>query len=313
MFNDCVVARFYFYMDGTSKLMRIKYSVDENGTIILGDINEVHIAYEDVPEVKSKPEIGVTQASEEESSTVSVNAEDKEDEEEDKEDKDSEDQFPFEDVEEKDDEEEKETDEDKEEDDEEDKGPIFVDEVKKDEEDPEESEPKNDDSDSEPSDDKDEEDDKEKDDNFVETSEIVDAADNGSDAELVEAAQVVNAEVTPNDKKVSVDNETETQETTSSSTSFAESERAEFEALKREKKIALVNSYKEDLSSETIADFMSKIDEFDTNELETELLKAYKAEVSSRKPMRAFAFAQPNNVKEKESSLSALVRKYLKR
>ena len=266
MFNDCAIARFYFYMDGTSKLMRIKYSVDENGVVTLGDINEVHITYEDVPEVTpTMTEIGVTQASEEESSTVSVNAEDKEDEEKDKED------------------------------------PKSFDT-------PKDKNPKDDDSDSKPSDDKDEEDDKEKEDNFVETSDVVDAAVNGSDAEPVEAAQVVNAEVTPEIEKVSVDNETETQETTSSSTSFVESERAEFEALKREKKIALVDSYKEDLSSETIADFMSKVDEFDEERLEVELLKAYKAEISKVKPMRAFAFARPNNANK--DSLDSLVRKY---
>ena len=266
MFNDCAIARFYFYMDDTSKLMRIKYSVDENGVVTLGDINEVHIVYEDVPEVTPvMTEIGVTQASEEESSTVSVNAEEKEDKEEDKEDLKS---FRT----------------------------------------TEDHDPKNNDSDSKPSDDKDEEDDKEKEDNFVKTSEVVDAAANGSNAEPVEAAQVVNAEVTPEIEKVSVDNETETQETTSSSTSFAESERAEFEALKREKKIALVNSYKEDLSSETIADFMSKIDELDEKQLEIELLKAYKAEISNVKPMRAFAFARP--IKNATDSLDTLVKKY---
>lgn len=286
MFNDCAIARFYFYMDGTSKLMRIKYSVDENGAVTLGDINEVHISYEDVPEVTPvMTEIGVTQTSEEESSTVSVNAEEKEDKEEDKE----EEAFVSEEPN-KEDEEEFKVDE------EEDKDP--------------EEDSKDNDSDSEPSDDKDEEDDKEKEDNFVETSDVVDAAENGSDAEPVEAAQVVNAEVTPEIEKVSVDNETETQETTSSSTSFAESERAEFEALKREKKVALVDSYKEDLSSDTIAEFMSKIDEFDEKDLETELLKAYKAEVSKKKPMRAFAFAPTNNAKNKESSLDALVKKY---
>ena len=285
MFNDCAIARFYFYMDGTSKLMRIKYSVDANGVVTLGDINEVHISYEDVPEVTPvMTETGVTQTSEEESSTVSVNAEDKEDEEEDKE----EETFVSEKSKEEDEK-------------------CTVDE--EDDKDPKEDS-KDDDSDSDPSDDKDEEDDKEKEDNFVETSDVVDAAENGSDAEPVEAAQVVNAEVTPEIEKVSVDNETETQETTSSSTSFAESERAEFEALKREKKIALVDSYKEDLSSDTIAEFMSKIDEIDEKDLETELLKAYKAEVSSKKPMRAFAFAPTNNAKEKENSLDALVKKY---
>ena len=286
MFDDCAVARFYFYMDGSSKLMRIKYSVDDNGVVTLGDINEVHIVYEDVPTIEvAMTEIGVTQTSEEESSTVSVNAEEKEDEEEDKE----EETF----VSEKS----KEEDEDEK---------CTVDE--EDDKDPEETS-KDDDSDSEPSDDKDEEDDKEKEDNFVETSDVVDAAENGSDAEPVEAAQVVNAEVTPEIEKVSVENETKTEETTSSSTSFTESERAEFEALKREKKVALVNSYKDDLSEETIETFMSTIDNFDENTLETELLKAYKAEASKVKPMRAFAFAQPKNASN-ESSLDALVRKY---
>ena len=286
MFDDCAVARFYFYMDGSSKLMRIKYSVDDNGVVTLGDINEVHIVYEDVPTVEvAMTEIGVTQTSEEESSTVSVNAEEKEDEEEDKE----EETF----VSEKS----KEEDEDEK---------CTVDE--EDDKDPEEDS-KDDDSDSDPSDDKDEEDDKEKEDNFVETSDVVDAAVNGSDAEPVEAAQVVNAEVTPEIEKVSVENETKTEETTSSSTSFTESERAEFEALKREKKVALVNSYKDDLSEETIETFMSTIDNFDENTLETELLKAYKAEASKVKPMRAFAFAQPKNASN-ESSLDALVRKY---
>jgi hypothetical protein len=287
MFDDCAVARFYFYMDGSSKLMRIKYSVDDNGVVTLGDINEVHIVYEDVPTVEvAMTEIGVTQTSEEESSTVSVNAEDKEDEEEDKEE-----ETPVSEEPKEEDEEEKEFKVDEEED-----------------KDPEEDS-KDDDSDSEPSDDKDEEDDKEKEDNFVETSDVVDAAENGSDAEPVEAAQVVNAEVTPEIEKVSVENETKTEETTSSSTSFTESERAEFEALKREKTIALVNSYKDDLSEETIETFMSTIDNFDEKTLETELLKAYKAEASKVKPMRAFAFAQPKNASN-ESSLDALVRKY---
>lgn len=287
MFNDCAVARFYFYMDGTSKLMRIKYSCGDNGDITLGDINEVHVVYEDVPVVKvAMTEIGVTQASEEESSTASVNAEVQEDKEEDKE----EETFVSEEPK---DEDEK----------------CTVDE--EDDKDPEEDS-KDDDSDSDPSDDKDEEDDKEKEDNFVETSDVVDAAENGSDADLVEAAQVVNAEVTPETKKVSVDNEPETQETTSSSTSFAESERAEFEALKREKKIALVDSYKDDLSEEDIDNFMSKIDSFDIKDLELELLKAYKNK-SAHKPMRAFALAHPNNAKHNDNSLDALVRKNLRR
>jgi hypothetical protein len=282
MFNDCAVARFYFYMDGTSKLMRIKYSCGENGDIMLGDINEVHIVYEDVSSVEvAMTEIGVTQASEEESSTASVNAEVEEDKEEDKEE-----ETPVSEC----------SEEENKEDEEEFK--VEEEETK----DPEEDS-KDDDSDSEPSDDKDEEDDKEKEDNFVETSDVVDAAENGSDADLVEAAQVVNAEVTPEIEKVSVDNETETQETTSSSTSFAESERAEFEALKREKKVNLLNSYKEILSDEEYDSYLGSIDSFEESDLELKLLKSYKDfKQEEPKQTRAFAFAPILNAKQENKN-----------
>jgi hypothetical protein len=53
---------------------------------------------------------------------------------------------------------------------------------------------------------------------------------------------------------------------------------------------------------------MSKIDELDEKELEIELLKAYKAEISKVKPMRAFAFARP--IKNATDSLDTLVKKY---
>lgn len=49
MFDDCAIGRFYSYIDGSIKLLRVKYTIDENGVVTLGDANEVHVVYEDVP------------------------------------------------------------------------------------------------------------------------------------------------------------------------------------------------------------------------------------------------------------------------
>ena len=97
-----------------------------------------------------------------------------------------------------------------------------------------------------------------------------------------------------------------------SSTSFTEGEREELETLKREKKIALVNSYKENFSEEVINDFMTKVDDFSEEQLELELLKAYKANQEDEKPMRAFAYAPVPNTQSNATSdiLDSFVRKY---
>ena len=63
MYDDSAIVRFYSYNDSTSKLMRIKYSVDENGNVTLGDINEVHVTYEDV-NVSTIEKTGVSQTTE---------------------------------------------------------------------------------------------------------------------------------------------------------------------------------------------------------------------------------------------------------
>ena len=49
MFDDRAIIRFYSYIDGSCKLMSIAYTVDENGAVSLSDIKEVHIVYEDIP------------------------------------------------------------------------------------------------------------------------------------------------------------------------------------------------------------------------------------------------------------------------
>lgn len=128
------------------------------------------------------------------------------------------------------------------------------------------------------------------------------------------AAQVDNVMQTNDNTpvtKVSADNETNNQENTGSA-SFTESERAEFEALKREKKVALVNSYKDSISEEEFNKFLSQVDSFEERDLEYELLKAYKANVNNQtfKPMRAFALPEVNSNKV-EDDLDAFVRKNL--
>jgi hypothetical protein len=162
--------------------------------------------------------------------------------------------------------------------------------------------------DKDPEDDKDDKDpedkeDKEDKDKFV-TSEIVDEI--VTEDTTSEPAQVTDVEITPTtETKVSVDDEQNStiQETTSGSTSFTESERAEFEALKRKEKVDLINSYKDSLTDDEYANFMEKVADFTKDSLELELLKAYKRnqeEENSSKPMRAFAFAPVNNAKDKE-------------
>ena len=128
-----------------------------------------------------------------------------------------------------------------------------------------------------------------------------------------DAADVSNAEVTETERVVSDGNEQVAEKTNTSSASFTDSERAEFETLKREKKINILNSYKEILSEEEFNNFLGSIDSFEENDLELELLKAYKASKDKEpKIQRAFAFApilEKNNANK--NSLDDFIRKNL--
>lgn len=245
MFEDAAIVRFYYYMENGSKLMKIKYSCDENGNVSLGDIVEVRVTYEEVVEVSNTAteveEVGV------ENATESI----EEDEE-------------SEVVEEKDEKEEEEF-------------------VKSDEEDKDEEEDTQEDSTEDPEEDKDDEDD----------DKVVHAACGEVEEQpTADAADVSNAEVTETERVVSDGNEQVSEETNTSSASFTDSERAEFETLKREKKITLLNSYKDTLSEEEFNKFLGSIDSFEESDLELELLKAYKASKDKEpKIQRAFAFA----------------------
>ena len=267
MFEDSAIVRFYSYIDGSTKLMRIKYSCDENGAITLGTVNEVHISYEDIPTaieetgveqatVMSSNEEPVTETSEEEIVVETP--------------------IQAEEIEQPTIEETFET-------------PVVaktpVEET------------------SEPAPVVEE--------NVVheEPTTVVDE----TFTEEVSEAPVTNAEVTKTTEKVSVDNE-QIEEENSSTTSFAESERAEFETLKREKKVTLLDSYKEYLTDEEYADFTSRIDTFEVDTLEVELLKKYKShtERTPQKTMRAFALFAPKT-ESAINGLDAFVRKNLNR
>ena len=266
MFGDAAIMRFYYYMEKGSKLMKINYSCDDNGNVTLGDIVEVRVTYEEVVEVSNTAttteveEVGVenaTEVKEDEEESEVVEEKDEKDEEEFVNDS-------------KDEEEEEVTEESPEEEDEKD----FSEEKDEEEESTEESEEE-----------------EEKDKVVCAACGEVEEEEKEADS-TADAADVSNAEVTEVEREVSDGNQESTKETNTSSASFTDSERAEFEALKREKKVNLLNSYKESLSEEEFNNFLGSIDSFDEKDLEIELLKAYKASKDKEpKVQRAFAFA----------------------
>jgi len=242
MFEDSAIVRWYSYIDGSSKLLRINYSVSENGDITLGDVNEVHIVYEDVVDTSnttSMEETGVEQATE---TTVETPTE-----------------------------------------------TLTADSTTTTTEETTIS-----------------------DTTYVKSETVVNAedqpevqkekvADAACDSEATQVAQVSNAEVANNVSEVSQNNET-TPQTGSGSASLTESERAEFEALKRAEKVTLVDSFKESLSKEDYTAFMEKVDSLSKDELNLELLEAYKkSSENSTKSTRVFAFTPVNKNANKDS------------
>ena len=130
---------------------------------------------------------------------------------------------------------------------------------------------------------------------------------------------VENAQVATNEK-VSAVSEDEIQQEAPSTASFAESERAELEKLKREKKIALITSYEKSLTPEKKAELEENVDNYSEEELEVELLKEYKSfkeaeEVEEENFSQAVPFAVPEPVKKQtaESSLNDYIRRLLRK
>lgn len=272
MYPEYAIARFYYYVESNSKLMKIHYTCDDNGNVILGDIKEVHVVYEEVeeqvaldPNMKQIDEISIDAVSLAEDQNISKTNENVETT----------------------------TVEDNTNNDNNEVNANYSDEPVQD------------------------------DVNgggiVVEDSDVVTTTDEVVVMET-EPAQVLDVTVTPQ-TEASVEDEqntntnTNNQETTSSSTSLTESERQEFEALKRERKVNLLNSYQDSLTDEEYNNFLQSIDSFSDESLELELLKAYKrnqqTNINSETTIRAFAFAPINNANN-ESPLDAFVSKYKK-
>ena len=123
-----------------------------------------------------------------------------------------------------------------------------------------------------------------------------------SNAEVTQIEGIIN-----NDEQIS-------KEANSSATSLTESERAEFESLKREKKVNILNSFKNVLTDDEYASFLTSIDSFDDNTLELELLKKYKSfnENNEQKiKQRAFSFAQNLNQNQTNNSIDDFIKRNL--
>lgn len=253
MFEDNAIVRFYSYIDGSNKLFRVRYTCDEKGEITLGQVNEVHVVYEDVVDESKNEEPTFEQSTEEENLGVATATED-----------------PI--VE----------------------GATKEEIVKHEEINTDQAVVKS-----------------TAEEVFSNEETIEQQTENLPEVQVddVSQASVSNAEIT-DEKKVS-ENETIEQEDSSAST-FAQSQVEELEALKREKKIALLDSYKEDLSDEEYADFTARIDEFDNDSLELELLRRYKRENSGPRVERIFNTVSVLNKDENSDSLDSLVRKHLR-
>ena len=132
----------------------------------------------------------------------------------------------------------------------------------------------------------------------------------------VEDAPLVNEGQQVNESECGHENE---QTESSSSTSFTDSEREEYENLKKAKKVQLVESYRNVLTEEQYNNYMSSIDTFSAEDLELDLLKIYKRvndeanTTSVRGIGRAFTVYAPETNKDTENPLDAFVRKNLKR
>ena len=348
MFEDSAIVRFYYFVEGVSKLMRIKYSIGEDGVVSLGAVNEVHIVYEDIIE-NEKPEETPQFNSEIDTTTQVAMAatekkEDDVDEEVDGDGKEQEDDDKIDDCNIST------------------AQTVSTEATTASAESAESAEPeKIEKEDEQPASDKasaanedepkKEEGDADKCENIstnienasgividmtndnaegtsapVENVQITSEQDFSSSSVIMKAEQSSDEENrdNSNDDFPNNDESSSQQEvSTASSAAFTESDRAEFEALKREKKIALVNSYKDKISEEDFNNFVSKIEDFDSDEsLELALLKSYKKyqeDVDSNvKPMRAFAFAPANlnnnnGNNNADYSLDSFVRKNIRK
>lgn len=279
LYSDNAIFRFSSNIENKTWLMRIYFSVDEAGNVTLGKREEVRVTYE----VVSNPEDNANYVSKEDEKSQCVEDDEKakcatEEEKEKSEEEKSEDE-KSEYV--KDEEKSKCVTED-----EKDKSECIEDEKDK-------SECK--------------EDDKTKctEAPVVDNSTTPLTEPNPSDNSVVEDQPKA-----PSNAKLEEPKNENKQEINSGTSSFSSSEREEFESLKREKKINLINSYKEYLSADDLKSFTDKVDSFSDEKLELELLKKYKEYTADDSKIRVFSFSNDFNQKN-ESSLESFIKRNL--
>ena len=130
----------------------------------------------------------------------------------------------------------------------------------------------------------------------------------------VENQESTTAQLASNLGKESTVNEGETTTQATGPASFTDSERAELEALKKEKKLALIKDYEEYLSEEEQADFVSHVDDYTEETLELALLKAFKK--SSEEvftTVAPLAVPEPKIPETADNQLNSYIRRMLRK
>ena len=269
-YDDSVVCHVYSFIDGSTTYLKFYYTIDENAVVTLGEVKEVHVVWEEMPEPTPTPEPPSPNASLEDNTTsaeTDMGQAEPEPSEEPKvgEQTDFDNQTP-------------ETTPDPE--------PVSAASTIENEEGHNSNDQQS---------------------NFTGAAASV---TNVEDAPLVNEGQQVNESECGHENK---------QTESSSSTSFTDSEREEYENLKKAKKVQLVESYRNVLTEEQYNNYMSSIDTFNAEDLELDLLKIYKRvndevnATSIRGIGRAFTVYAPETNKDTENPLDAFVRKNLKR
>ena len=269
-YDDSVVCHVYSFIDGSTTYLKFYYTIDENAVVTLGEVKEVHVVWEEMPEPAPAPEPSSPNASLEDntaSAETDMGQAEPEPSAEPKvgEQTDFDNQTP-------------ETTPDPE--------PVSAASTIENEEGHNSNDQQS---------------------NFTGAAASV---TNVEDAPLVNEGQQVNESECGHENK-QIEN--------SSSTSFTDSEREEYENLKKAKKVQLVESYRNVLTEEQYNNYMSSIDTFSAEDLELDLLKIYKRvndevnTASVRGIGRAFTVYAPETNKDTENPLDAFVRKNLKR
>ena len=290
MYDDNAIFRVYYYNSGESKLLRAFFTKEDND-VTFSKVEEVHVVYESIEtaanetfatDINGQVETNATITTDTESIVQAENANIPSDDtsfvKDDDKEKDKSNCASSEDDEEKKDQE-----------------PEDSTSSEEEKEGGEGEEPKP----------KDEENFNDQENNTTDSMENV-----GTKGEITDHEDHSNKEgATSNDAAVSEGN--------SSSATFTDSERAEFEALKREKKVNLINSYKEFLSEEEYKNFVDSVDSYaDNDKLEFDLLKKFKAysdehaadSKSNSSTIIPFTFTNVNNEKSSaEKSLTNYV------